>query len=168
MITGSRPGNFFLEDQSVVIGIGDYRVGSFPMATVGLGSCVALILHDSRKGIGGMAHIMLPESRGDTARPAKFADTALLVVLEELEKVGSIRPYMTAKLVGGACMFAYSSANLNIGERNVEAIRTLLNSHRIRIEAEETGGRVGRSIIYRPSDKGRVTIKRADGTCAEI
>jgi chemotaxis protein CheD len=168
MIAGSKPGRFFLEEQSVVIGIGDFRVGSFPMATVGLGSCVALILHDQRKCIGGMAHVMLPESRGDPARPAKFADTALEILVAELENMGSIRPYLTAKLVGGACMFEYSSANLNIGERNVEAIKALLNSCRIRIDAEETGGKVGRSIIYRPAEKGRVTVKRADGTCTDI
>ncbi|MDN7023392.1 chemotaxis protein CheD [Methanoculleus sp. FWC-SCC1] len=159
---------FSVEGNAVIIGIGDYRVGSFPMATVGLGSCVALILYDARRSIGGLAHVMLPASRGETDRPGKFADTALAVVLREMEDLGCVKTSIVAKLVGGASMFEYSAANLNIGERNVEEIRALLQSRRIRIEAEETGGKVGRSVMYRPGDGGRITVKRADGRCVDL
>ncbi len=160
---------FFVEENAVIIGIGDYRVGSSSMATVGLGSCVALILHDARRSIGGLAHIMLPESRGaPTDRPGKFADTALAVLVSEMEALGSTRGSMVAKLVGGASMFAYSGTSLNIGERNVEAIRSLLQGQRLRIDGEETGGKVGRSVIYRPSEGGRTTVKRADGRCVVL
>ncbi|RXE55281.1 chemotaxis protein CheD [Methanoculleus taiwanensis] len=160
---------FFVEENAVVIGIGDYRVGSFPMATVGLGSCVALILHDARRSVGGLAHIMLPESRGSpTDRPGKFADTALCALLGEMEALGCTRGSIVARLVGGASMFEYSGTSLNIGERNVEAIRSLLQGRRLRIDAEETGGKFGRSVIYRPAEGGRTTVKRADGICFDL
>ncbi len=159
---------FSVEENAVIIGIGDYRVGAFPMATVGLGSCVALILYDPRRSIGGLAHVMLPSSRGNTDRPGKFADTALTTLLREMEALGCVKTSIVAKLVGGASMFEYSGTSLNIGERNVEEIRVLLQSCRIRIEAEETGGKVGRSVMYRPAEGGRITVKRADGVCLDL
>ncbi len=158
----------FIEDNAVIIGIGDYCVGTFPMATIGVGSCVALILHDRLRSTGALAHVMLPESCGVTDRPGKFADTAIEAMVAELEGTGSARSHIVAKIVGGACMFAYSTNTLNIGRKNVDAIRNLLKEHCIRIEAEETGGRIGRSVIYRPAESGRLTIKRADGTCIDL
>ena len=68
--------NFFSEVKAVILGLGELRVGTCPMGTIGLGSCVALILHDRRRSLGGLAHIMLPESRGNADRPGKCADTA--------------------------------------------------------------------------------------------
>ncbi|KUG19141.1 chemotaxis protein ched [hydrocarbon metagenome] len=152
----------------MVIGIGDYRVGAYPMATIGLGSCIALVLHDRNRSIGGMAHIMLPASNGNSGRPAKFADTALDALISGLEEAGGSMQHTVAKIVGGACMFEYSSDHLNIGDRNAEAVRELLKAHRIRVAGEETGGKVGRSILYQPAEGGTITIRRADGTCGDI
>jgi chemotaxis protein CheD len=158
---------FFGEETAVIIGLGEHRVGTYPMGTIGLGSCVALILHDQRRSLAGLAHIMLPESRGNTDRPGKFADTATSVLLEEMAKLGSTRLSITAIIVGGASMFEYSANSLNIGERNTATVKELLRTHGIRIEYEETGGKIGRSVYYWP-EKGRLIVKRADGTCTEV
>jgi chemotaxis receptor (MCP) glutamine deamidase CheD len=42
-----------------MIGIGEYRVGSFPIMTIGLGSCIGLTLYDSQKktGCNGAHHV---------------------------------------------------------------------------------------------------------------
>lgn len=160
--------NFFGEETAVILGMGEHRVGKCPMGTIGLGSCIALILRDRRTSLAGLAHIMLPESRGNTDRPGKFADTALSVLLEEMGRFGSTKLSITAIIVGGASMFEYSASSLNIGERNAAAVKDLLSDHGIRIEYEEIGGKVGRSVYYWPEKKGRLIVKRADGTCSAI
>jgi len=160
--------NFFGEESAVILGLAELRVGRCPMGTIGLGSCIALILHDRRRSLAGLAHIMLPESRGSADRPGKFADTAVSVLIEEMEKDGSTRFSLAAIVVGGASMFEFSANALNIGERNIAAVKDRLREEGLRIEHEETGGRVGRSVYYWPEGKGRLIIKRADGTCVEI
>ena len=76
------------EGQTAMIGIGEYRVGSFPMMTIGLGSCIGLTLYDDTLKVGAMVHIMLPDSAGRTDRPGKYADTAIVLLLNELTKLG--------------------------------------------------------------------------------
>lgn len=151
-----------------VIGIGEYCVGSGPMTTIGLGSCIALILHNERLSIGGMAHIMLPESKGHSDRPGKFADTAVAVLLEELEGQGSRNRSVTAKLVGGANMFGFNDNSLNIGDKNIKAVHTALQDYRIPVLSEDIGGKVGRSVLYFPQDHGTITVRKANGTCIKM
>jgi chemotaxis protein CheD len=89
------------------------------------------------------------------------------VLLEEMARLGSTRLSLTAIVVGGASMFEYSATALNIGERNAAAVKDLLQVQGIRIEYEETGGKIGRSVYYWP-ERGRLIVKRADGTCTEF
>lgn len=162
-----RASNFF-EGSAIIIGIGEYYSGVGPMATIGLGSCVAVILHDETRRIGAMAHVMLPESNGRSDRPGKYADTAVPLLVDGLCAQGSRQLSIHAKLVGGASMFAFFGNNLNIGERNIRAIKEALEAKRIRVNGEVIGGNVGRSVMYNPSGHGKVSIKRADGTCQDI
>lgn len=154
--------------QTAMIGIGEYRVGSFPMMTIGLGSCIGLSLYDDTQNVGAMVHIMLPDSAGRTDRPGKYADTAISLLLKELNALGSRNRSLIAKMAGGACMFEYFGANLNIGERNAERVRVLLKENHIEIAAEDVGGKVGRSVTFFPSNRGKFTIRRADGTNCEL
>jgi chemotaxis protein CheD len=160
--------NFFGEEDAVILGLGELKVGTCPMGTIGLGSCIALILHDRRRSIAGLAHIMLPESHGNTDRPGKFADTAVTTLLGDLEELGSTRSSIVADVIGGASMFEFSANSLNIGERNSSAVKDHLAEQGIRIRHEETGGKVGRSVYFWPDGNGRLIIKRADGTCTEF
>lgn len=162
-----RASNFF-EESAIILGIGEYHVGVEPLATIGLGSCVAVILHDETRGIGAMVHVMLPESNGRSDRPGKYADTAVPTLIDELCAKGCRELSIKAKLVGGASMFAFFGNNLNIGERNIKAVKEALQAKRIRITGEVVGGNVGRSVMYNPSGHGKVSIKQADGTCQEI
>jgi chemotaxis protein CheD len=154
----------FRNEQASMIGIGDYRVGSFPMITIGLGSCIGLTLYDPNLRVGAMAHIMLPESGGRTDRPGKYADTAVPLLVKELITLGCKNRSIVAKIAGGACMFEYFGTGLNIGERNAEKVRILLKERHIQLAAEDVGGKVGRSVTFLPSDSGRVLIRRADGS----
>jgi len=157
------PGN-----DTVIIGIGEYQVGSMPMASIGLGSCVGLVIHDRKTGNGALVHIMLPSSHGKTDRPGKYADSAIEVLIKELTKKGSSPADLIAKMAGGSAMFKTFSGNLNIGERNIEVIRKLLNEKKIPVKGEDVGGCVGRTIFYYPKENGKLVIKKGDGTLSEL
>ena len=155
-------------EQTAMIGIGEYRVGSFPMMTIGLGSCIGLTMYDPNLKLGAMVHIMLPESAGRMDRPGKYVDTAVPLLVNDLAALGCKNRSIVAKIAGGACMFEYFGTNLNIGERNTGKVRILLKEHHIQIAAEDVGGKVGRSVTFLPVNDGKVSIRRADGTSSTL
>jgi chemotaxis protein CheD len=146
------------------IGIAEVRAAKDPavLVTLGLGSCVGVCLYDSKKKVIGMAHIMLPSSKEikNNANKAKFADTAIDMLIEEMEAIGADRKSITAKIAGGAQMFSFKSSNefLRTGERNVEAVRRELGRHRVEIVAEDVGGNYGRTIEFYSHD-GSLSIR---------
>jgi chemotaxis protein CheD len=162
----AEPG--FQTQATAMIGIGEYRVGSFPMMTIGLGSCIGLMFYDDSLKIGGMVHIMLPDSAGRKDRPGKYADTAIPLLLKELNAMGSKNRSLIAKMAGGACMFEYFGTNLNIGERNADRVRAILKENNIPLKREDIGGKVGRSVTFLPASSGKISIRRADGTTGEL
>lgn len=120
------------------------------LVTLGLGSCVAILLQDAGAGVMGMAHALLPEpalSR-DAANPYKFATTAVPALVAEMTAMGARRERLEARLVGGAAMFAslMVPGTLNMGERNVRAARAALEEAGIPIRGEEVGRDFGRSV----------------------
>jgi len=155
-------------EQMAMIGIGEYRIGSFPMMTIGLGSCIGLTMYDPNLKLGAMVHIMLPESAGRMNRPGKYVDTAVPLLVNELVALGCKNRSIVAKIAGGACMFEYFGTNLNIGERNAVKARGLLKEHNIQLAAEDVGGKVGRSVTFLPGNEGKVSIRRADGTSSNL
>ncbi len=152
------------DEPPVIVGIGEFYAGRNPMSSIGLGSCIGLVIFDRDRPLGALAHIMLPDSQGRSERPAKYADTAVRFLVKELNLLGCRSSSLTAKICGGASMFQAFSGNLNIGERNVEAIRFQLKQVNVPIVAEDVGGTVGRTIVYNPAENGKVSIKTADGT----
>lgn len=153
----------------ISVGVARFAVGSGSsvLVTAGLGSCVAIILHDAAAMIGGLAHVLLPmESMAPSdLNPAKFASTAVPLLENEIRKSGSFgRPI--AKIVGGASMFGtlLSRAGVNMGERNIEAVRRALRLANIPIVAEDVGGDYGRSVRYSPRDGTVVVTSLKRGT----
>lgn len=134
------------------IGIADSKVARSPdtLTTLGLGSCVGLVLYDAIARIGGMVHIMLPVAGEFVKNRAKYADTGIEFLLREVLAFGASRSRLGAKLAGGANMFGSSTQNdmLRIGERNVAMCHQLLRAYCIPIKAEETGGNTGRTIEF--------------------
>lgn len=131
------------------------------IATIGLGSCVAIMLYDRDTKVGGLAHILLP-SEGlsrDRSNRAKFPATAVPMMLEEMRALGA-RAQVTAKIVGGASMFSalLPSGGINMGERNIEATRGVLERNGLPIVAEDVGGEYGRSVYFDLAT-GRVMVK---------
>jgi len=155
--------------QVIIIGIGEWSTGDSVMTSIGLGSCIGLVIHDETKKIGGLAHVMLPKSSGKpNERAGKYADTAVEILIKELTQKGSKVSNLKAKLAGGASMFQNFSGNLNIGERNAEALKIILKGLAIPIVREDLGGTIGRTVTYYPKENGRLIIRQADGTTREI
>jgi chemotaxis protein CheD len=138
------------------------------LVSLGLGSCIGLALMDRRLGIAGLAHVVLPEAP-DLAQenPRKFADFAVPALIVELEALGARKPRLEAVLVGGAAMFAISSASLDVGQRNEAAVRTLLEGLRIPVLATATGGNRGRTIRVDVATTA-VTVREAGGKNTEL
>ncbi len=134
------------------VGMADYKVGKSPATLIsyGLGSCIGVSLYDPQTKIGGLLHIMLPDSTQARAsdNPAKFADTGLPLMLDDVVKAGAARSRLVAKIAGGAQMFAFSNTTdvMRVGARNAEAIKKLLKSFNIKIIGEDTGGTYGRTV----------------------
>jgi chemotaxis protein CheD len=139
---------------------GDVPVVSVPMARWAvagtptrirtlLGSCVGVVLHDRQSKVGGVAHVVLPDSRGSLDQPGKYADTAVPALLAELRRLNPLaRP--VAKLVGGASMFGggpgAAPAGLAIGQSNVEAVEAALARLGVTVVARDLGGESGRRV----------------------
>ena len=139
------------------------RMGEMAAAAAGeelrslLGSCVGLALYDSRNKVAGLAHIVLPDSRGRTNRPGKYVDTAIPSLIEQIAALVTRELNLRAKLVGGASMFATSVAG-NIGLQNIEKCEQVLGKHRIPIVARHCGGEKGRRMLL-DAASGRVVIE---------
>lgn len=147
----------------IKVGMADLKTCLPPngITTLGLGSCVGIALRDKNNKVGGLAHIMLPDSTviANQTNVAKFADTGIVELLKQMEKLGAVRRNVVAKIAGGATMFALSSrTNLNVGERNVEAVKAKLKELGIPILAEDTGLNFGRTVIFYP-ETGDYVIK---------
>lgn len=150
--------------QIVRVKMADLNTAKSPeiLLTSGLGSCIGITLYDSRKRIGGMAHIMLPDSTAMRSQTnlAKYADTAMSILLEKLLALGVDKRRLEAKMAGGAQMFNFGTDNdlMRIGARNREAVMKMLDQFKIPLIAEDTGGSHGRTMEFH-SENGLVLIK---------
>ena len=147
----------------ILVRVADLRVGSSRdvLVTIGLGSCVAVVLHDATAKVGGLAHVLLPSpalSRKDD-NAAKFPQTAIPRLLELMSSLGANTRRVTARLAGGASMFAALAApgTVQMGERNTVACRQVLIQHGVPIVAQATGGDYGRTVKLWVAD-GRVEV----------
>lgn len=153
-----------MDGEMIKVGMADLNVCHSPNAitTLGLGSCVGVALYDKSTGIAGLVHVMLPDSTKvrQNQNKAKFADTGIELLIEMMQKEGAKRSMLTAKIAGGAQMFAFSTNNdmLRVGERNVEAVKKKLQELGIRILAQDTGENFGRTVEFYP-ETGDFVIK---------
>ena len=142
----------------IKVGMADLKTCVSPngVTTLGLGSCVGIAIRDPATKIGGLAHVMLPDStaiRNGHLSVAKFADTGIVELVKQMEKIGAMRSRMVAKIAGGATMFSFQGGNSTmgqVGQRNVEATKAKLKELKIPILAEDTGANYGRTVIFYP------------------
>ncbi|MCW4035314.1 MAG: chemotaxis protein CheD [Candidatus Bathyarchaeota archaeon] len=157
--------------QEVRVDMADMKVETKPVVLItNVGSCVAICIHDSVNKSGGLAHIMLPDSKitKNDVLVSKYADTAVPALAEALRKSGRSSFGLSAKIAGGANMFSNLKANsLNIGEKNVEAVKEALENNGIKLLAEDVRGTCGRRVAFNIVT-GKVHVRCGNKEVTEI
>ena len=114
-----------------------------------LGSCVAVCIYDTRLHYGGMNHFLLPMWNGKGLASPKYGNIAIQQLVERMQKMGSRKQDLIAKVFGGAAVLESQNNVFFIGERNVRIVKELLtNELKIKIAAASTGGKQGRKIVF--------------------
>lgn len=138
--------------RQVVVGISDCAISndhSATLITYALGSCVAVSIFDPVARVGGLLHIMLPESQMDTRRaeqePFMFADTGVPLLFDKAYAKGAVKGRLVVRLAGGAQVMD-DAGIFNIGKRNYLAVRKILWKAGIFVQAEAVGGEVSRTV----------------------
>lgn len=150
--------------QVISVGLGELWVSRDPRVCLvahGLGSCVGVCAYDPIAKAGALLHAMLPEQNGQaTALATKYVDSGIRRMLEELAEVGAARHRLVVHLTGGAHMLTAPGFKntLNIGARNAETARAVLQREGLRVAGEDIGGHWGRTVKLYVSN-GRVTVR---------
>ncbi len=150
--------------QRVVIGVGDMAVSNnnlVTLSTYALGSCVGVVAYDPVVKVGGILHMMLPESsispEKAVTQPAMFADTGLPLFFRSLAGLKAERSRIRIFVTGGACVLA-SHDNFKIGERNTKATLDYLAANGYRVRQQVTGGTTNRTVHLEIAT-GNMTLK---------
>lgn len=140
----------------IKVGMADMKLcsGDDAVTTLGLGSCVGIAIRDPETGIGGLVHVMLPDSReirNNNNRP-KFADTGIEDLVNGIVRKGGNRAKLVAKIAGGSQMFAFGGKSdmIRVGDRNVAASKKKLAEMKIPLLSSDTGNTYGRTVIFYP------------------
>ncbi|MHC1575753.1 MAG: chemotaxis protein CheD [Methanosarcinaceae archaeon] len=149
----------------IIVGMADCAVTVPPkkLTTLGLGSCIGIALYDPHVKVAGMVHIMLPSIKQARSQEnlAKFADTGIPHLVGQMEELGAVKRRIEAKIAGGASMFSFNkNSNLNIGERNIIATKSMLVEMNIPLIAEDVGKNYGRTIVL-DGENGVLFVKSA-------
>lgn len=111
-----------------------------------LGSCVAVALHDPSSKVGGLNHYLLPEGLPDERENARYATSAIPMLVEECVKLGANRNRLQAKIYGGANVISVSQLGDGIGKRNIEFAEQILRTLGIPIIEKNVAGESARTI----------------------
>ena len=158
---------------TIVVGIAEFKFAEPPhrLVTYGLGSCVAIVLYCREAGIGSMAHVMLPlaYSEDENETPGKFADSAVTVMVQQMENRGVGVSRIVAKIAGGADMFAgqFKGPGRRIGARNIMAARKTLDNFGVRLVAQDVGGTVGRTVEFM-TETGSFMVRTLRGEVKQL
>ncbi len=155
----------------LTVGIGDCRVSASAedtIVTYALGSCIGVMMHDPVARVGGLLHILMPDSRLDPAKaasnPLLFADTGLSCLLEQCAKKGAVKSRTVVHLAGGSQM-STGGGLMNIGLKNLRAIHQGLAKEHMRVAGESVGGRVARTVRIKVAS-GEIEIQQVGASAA--
>jgi chemotaxis protein CheD len=146
----------------ILVGMGEGVVARGPQVvlSLGIGSCVVVTLYDAERRVGGLAHIMLPDSASvqGSRSPFHCADTAIAALLEGLGPEARSSG-LAAKIVGGARMFSsYDNDGAGIGAENVRRIKEILEWEDIPLVGWDVAGHHGRTVEFHLTS-GRIVVR---------
>lgn len=148
-----------MTEKVISVGLGELVVTNDPtvvLAAHGLGSCIGILAYDPIAKVAGLSHVLLPDSTisKDIGNKGKFADTAVPFLFEQMQGKGAVLARIIIKIAGGAQMFAVPGMNskMNIGEKNIAAVKSALTKFHLAIKAEDVGGHTGRTVKLQVKD----------------
>ena len=149
----------------IVVGLEEICVSRDPavvLSCLGLGSCIGISAYDPVSRVAGMAHIVLPDDGGKAkdGPPGKYATTGVPQLIQDMQQAGALKSRIAIKIAGGARIFANvkEGSLMDIGFRNLAAVKQALDDNNLRLQGENTGGSHGRSLLlYVASGLTRVT-----------
>ena len=137
----------------LIVGVADMKISAQRddvLVTHALGSCLGVVAHDPHAGVGGMLHVMLPQSsiNPDKAKttPCMFVDTGLPAFFHGLYGAGAAKGRLKVKVAGGASINCDGTDRFAIGKRNCVMLKKLLWQNGVLITAEDTGGNFARTM----------------------
>ncbi len=152
--------------EQIVVGMADCRTATVPgqwLVTYALGSCIGLMVHDTRASVGGLLHFMLPDSTIDSRRgrqnPYMFADTGIPLLLDRVYGLGASKRRLIAHAVGGGQMMDEDGV-FEIGKRNYLAVRRILWKTGILLHGQSIGGSNSRTVRLQIGT-GRLWVQEA-------
>jgi len=156
------------------VGIADLHVATdakSEIVTYALGSCLGITMYDPVAKVGGLVHVMLPDSGIDKGKaerqPGMFVDTGVPTLLKQMTDKGASRARLRIAVAGGAAQRTKGTDHFQIGERNVKAFEALLASQGLRTIAADTGGSNLARTMTISIETGTVEI-RSDGVARTL
>ncbi len=133
----------------------------------GLGSCIGIAVYEPKTRVAALAHVMLPgpaPAQLPADQPARFADQAVVSVVDSLERRGARIRDCVIKLAGGAQVIRLGNKEdrLQVGRRNIEAVLHALEENGLRSVAQDVGGNMGRTLTLYAST-GVTTVRLVGG-----
>jgi chemotaxis protein CheD len=151
----------------VIIYPGEYYVSPNDVIATVLGSCISVCIKDTKTGMGGMNHFMLPgDVRSEDiflSASAKYGMFAMEQLINDLLKRGGSQKHFQAKVFGGGHVLNFRKTDGNVPESNIDFVRAFLKMEQIEIVKEDVGGYSGRKVLFFP-DTGKVLLKRLKST----
>ncbi|WP_116811865.1 chemoreceptor glutamine deamidase CheD [Steroidobacter cummioxidans] len=129
-----------------------------------LGSCVSACIRNSKLGIGGMNHFMLPRPSGNghdtwetgaTGRATRYGSASMEQLINRILKAGGTRADLEVKIFGGGRVLKTLT---DVGDHNVTFVREFLKQEGLRVTSEDVGDTCPRHIQYFPLT-GRVRVR---------
>jgi chemotaxis protein CheD len=139
-------------ENRVVVGMADFAVSNSPnliLTTYSLGSCLGVAIYDPVARAGGLLHAMLPDSNLQPEKamlqPGMFVDTGIKALLSAISELGA-EPHRLKVYVAGGAQIMDSAGFFNIGKKNHQALLDILGKEGLRVQAEQIGGLVNRTM----------------------
>jgi chemotaxis protein CheD len=150
--------------KSLIVGVAEMQISNDPgadLVTYSLGSCIGIAVYDPDKKIGGLLHVMLPDSNIHQAKaalwPSMFVNTGVPRLFHALYNLGADRSRLVISAAGGA-QFLDTAEVFNIGARNQQALLQLLARNGFSLQASDLGGVSSRTLRL-DLNTGRVQIQ---------
>lgn len=145
------------------IGVGHVMVTreKIVLRALALGSCIGVSAYDPVEKIGGMAHVMLPDTAPDKAlEKNRYAANAIDEMIRRMIEMGATLSDLQVSLVGAANVLERDDDT--ICKNNIASVHKILENKSLPVKASVLGGTQRRSAAI-DVENGEVWYTEGDG-----